>query len=93
MPMTVPAFRHVLLRGATCALAGVAVLGAAPIMPSAYAAKAPVLKPKDDALHILHEGLKSPDFVARGMAYEGIAFDKKNKELKQILKNNKKNPQ
>ncbi|MEY3013242.1 MAG: hypothetical protein RIT45_1977 [Pseudomonadota bacterium] len=93
MPMTVPAFRHVLLRGATCALAGVAVLGAAPIMPSAYAAKAPVLKPKDDALHILHEGLKSPDFVARGMAYEGIAFDKKNKELKQILKDGEEDPQ
>ncbi|MCB9740531.1 MAG: HEAT repeat domain-containing protein [Deltaproteobacteria bacterium] len=71
----------------------VPMLLAPPLVSTAEAGKAAELKPKDDALHILREGMKSPDFHARGMAYEGIAFDKKNKELKTILKDGEEDPQ
>lgn len=59
----------------------------------AFAAKTATLKPVDDARHILQEGLKSPDFNARGLAYQGIAYDRKNKELKQQLKDGEEDPQ
>ena len=51
----------------------------------ALAAPKVVLKPKDQALSILHNALKSADFTARGMAYRGAAFDKTNKDLQKQL--------
>jgi len=55
--------------------------------------KASKVKPKDDAIHILKSGLKSADFVARGMAYEGMAFNKRDKTTKQTLKDGTDDPQ
>ena len=52
-----------------------------------------VLKPKDQALGIVHNALKSADFSARGMAYRGIAFDKANKELQKQLEDGMLDPQ
>lgn len=46
-----------------------------------------------DAHSTLIAGLRSADFRARGMAYTGIAYNKKNKELKQLLKDGVEDPQ
>lgn len=72
-------------------------LVAAVVVGSLFAFAAPAfagkLTPKDDANNILLQGLKSADFYARGMAYEGIAFNKRNKDLKQLLKDGTDDPQ
>ncbi len=59
----------------------------------ALAAPKVVLKPKDQALSILHNALKSADFTARGMAYRGAAFDKTNKDLQKQLEDGMLDPQ
>ncbi len=59
----------------------------------ALAAPKVVLKPKDQALSILHNALKSADFAARGMAYRGAAFDKANKDLQKQLEDGMLDPQ
>lgn len=62
-------------------------------VPVVAAPKAAVLKPKDQALSILHNALKSADFAARGMAYRGAAFDKGNKDLQKQLEDGMLDPQ
>lgn len=80
------AARHVL---PILLLAGTLLLGVGP----AFAGKPKGPSAKDDASNILAAGIKSADFVARGMAYEGLAFNKRNKDLKQILKDGTDDPQ
>ncbi len=65
-------------------------LGPAPALAAAPAVK---LSPKDNALYIMRSGLKSADFLARGMAYRGVVMDKSNKDLKQILEDGATDPQ
>lgn len=57
----------------------------------------PAKEQKPDATLAAHAtllaGIKSADFQARGMAYTGIAYDKKNKEVRQLLKDGSEDPQ
>ncbi|MCO4760701.1 MAG: HEAT repeat domain-containing protein [Myxococcales bacterium] len=48
---------------------------------------------KVEAFATLKAGLKSANFHTRGMAYRGIAFNKKDKELKTLLKDGTQDPQ
>ncbi|GEM_PF-2941864 len=73
--------------------AAVATLVAAMLLAPPAEAKKSKVKPRDDANHILMAGVKSADFTARAMAYEGIAFNKRNKALKQTLKDGTDDPQ
>lgn len=56
-------------------------------------AKPVVLKPKDNALNIIHNALKSADFGTRGMAYKALAYDKANKEVQKQLEDGMLDPQ
>ena len=49
--------------------------------------------PIRDAHSTLLAGLKSADFRARGMAYQGIVFDRKNREVRKLLKDGVEDPQ
>ncbi len=49
--------------------------------------------PKVSALFIVKAGIKSADFVARGLAYRGIAFDKNKEDIKKLLEDGSTDPQ
>lgn len=87
--------RSFVVRRAWQACAAVAALSAVALPAAAVAAPAakPALSPKDTALLVLRGGIKSVDFVARGMAYEGLAKDKGNKEVKKVLEDGIMDPQ
>lgn len=72
---------------------GLAALVAAVALPSWDAEAKRKPDRKVDAFTILKAGLKSADFHARGMAYQGIARNKKDKELKALLKDGTQDPQ
>ncbi len=70
------------------------LLGTATVAPQgAVAAAAPKSTAAADARTILTEGIKAPDFVARGMAYEALALDKKIGDIKTMLKDGEEDPQ
>ncbi len=64
--------------------------------PATTKAKAGRTKKVDrraDAFNTLKSGLKSANFHTRGMAYVGIAYNKKDKEVKALLKDGTQDPQ
>ena len=59
----------------------------------ALAAREAKPDPVADAHSTLLAGIRSADFRARGMAYTGIAYNRKNKDAKQMLKDGIEDPQ
>ncbi len=49
--------------------------------------------PADDARVIITEGVKAPDYLARAMAYEALALDRKVANARQLLKDGEEDPQ
>ncbi len=93
MRFTIESGRPMCATGVT-GVAALVALAASLAMPlPAEAARKAELSLNADALNILLEGLKSPDFVARGMAYEGLARGKRTKERDQALDDGKQDPQ
>jgi len=74
-------------------LAPLVVAAIASSVMAAPPAPPPKVDPKVNALFILKSGLKSTDFVARGMAYRGLVFAKDKAEVKQLLEDGATDPQ
>ena len=60
---------------------------------AAPAAKPIKVDPKVNALYVLKSGIKSADFVARGMAYRGLQFEKAKDDAKKLLDDGATDPQ
>ncbi len=69
-----------------CSLPAVAVVAAPPAKPVK-------VDPKLNAAVVLKSGIKSADFVARGMAYRGLQFEKDREGAKKLLEDGATDPQ